>query len=155
MKYIVRVEDKKFEVEIPDLHARPVIAIIDGVSFEIWPEDVQEARAAAEKAAPGVEPAASSGDRPTTGGSHKPAKNGPTALNGGSDRIVRAPIPGTVISVLVAPGAEVSAGEELLVLEAMKMKNIIRAPRAGRIQTVFVATGQTVKHHDSLVEFAG
>jgi biotin carboxyl carrier protein len=153
MKYLVKVEDKKFEVEIHDPHARPVIAVVDGISFEVWPEHVQETLAA-EKPAPGVEPSAKSGGLPPAGGAHKPAKNGSAVPNGGNDRIVRAPIPGTVISVLVVPGAEVSVGEELLVLEAMKMKNTIRAPRAGRIQTVCVASGHTVKHHDSLVEFA-
>jgi biotin carboxyl carrier protein len=155
MKYFVKVEGKKFEVEIGDLHARPVVAMIDGVSFEVWPEDTQEVYAPAQKPASGVETTAASGDRLAAGGYRKPAKDVPAALNGGSDRILRAPIPGTVISVLVAPGAEVSVGEELLVLEAMKMKNTIRAPRAGRIQTVYVAAGHTVKHHDSLIEFAG
>jgi propionyl-CoA carboxylase alpha chain len=53
----------------------------------------------------------------------------------------------------VRPGDEVGLGQDLCVLEAMKMKNPIRSPRAGRIASVNVNPGQTVKHHDVLVEF--
>jgi biotin carboxyl carrier protein len=66
---------------------------------------------------------------------------------------VPAPLPGVIVAVSVQPGAEVSLGQELCVLEAMKMKNAIRAPRAGRIVSVHVAVGQTVKHRDVLVEY--
>ena len=42
---------------------------------------------------------------------------------------VKAPIPGLVVKVLVAPGQQVVEGEPLLILEAMKMENELRAPR--------------------------
>ena len=41
MKLIVKVENQSFEVEVGDIHARPIIATIDGEAFEVWPEDVQ------------------------------------------------------------------------------------------------------------------
>jgi biotin carboxyl carrier protein len=66
---------------------------------------------------------------------------------------VLAPIPGVIISIQVKQGDEVSLGQELCVLEAMKMKNTIRSPRAGVIASVNVSSGETVKHHDVLVEF--
>ena len=47
MKYRVTVEGMSFEVEVLDLHARPVTALIDGERFEIWPEDSIEAQTAA------------------------------------------------------------------------------------------------------------
>ena len=64
---------------------------------------------------------------------------------------VRAPIPGTVVSVEVQPGQEVAYGDPLLVLEAMKMKNQIRAPRAGRVAEVLVKAGDRVKYNDLLI----
>ncbi len=64
---------------------------------------------------------------------------------------VRAIIPGAVISVAVAAGDEVTAGQELLVVEAMKMQNELRAPRAGRIARVAVAPGQKIELGDVLV----
>lgn len=154
MKYIVKVEDRYFEVEIADVHARPIIAIVEGDSFEIWPEDVPEPRVVPEKPFYRVEPSSHAELRSTLSGANQPVKNGTGPSTNGSDRMVRAPIPGTIISIQVKAGEEVSIGQELLVLEAMKMKNSIRAPRAGQIKTVFVAPGHSVKHHDDLVEFA-
>ncbi len=52
--------------------------------------------------------------------------------------LVRAPIPGLVVRVPVTPGQRVDEGEELLILEAMKMENELRAPRAGVIHEVRV-----------------
>jgi biotin carboxyl carrier protein len=56
-----------------------------------------------------------------------------------------APMPGRVVRVLEAPGADVVAGQGLFVIEAMKMENELKAPRAGRIQEVAVREGQAVE----------
>jgi biotin carboxyl carrier protein len=68
------------------------------------------------------------------------------------DGRVKAPIPGHVARILVAVGQEVSAGQPLLVLEAMKMENEIRAPRAGSINRLNVRAGQDVTLHYLLAE---
>ncbi len=68
----------------------------------------------------------------------------PGARLASGDGRVKAPIPGTVARVLVQPGQAVSAGQPLLVLEAMKMENEIRAPRSGQVERVNVAVGQGV-----------
>lgn len=57
---------------------------------------------------------------------------------------VRAQIPGRVVSVWVAPGDPVEAGQRLLAIEAMKMENEVRAPRTGVIGVLAVGLGQTV-----------
>jgi len=64
---------------------------------------------------------------------------------------VRAIIPGRVVSVAVAAGDDVEAGQRLLSVEAMKMENELRAPRAGTIERVAVGPGQTVELGDTLV----
>jgi len=64
---------------------------------------------------------------------------------------VRAIIPGVVVSVSVAPGDEVVAGQQLLAVEAMKMQNELRAPRDGTIQKVAVAPGRTIEVGDLLL----
>jgi propionyl-CoA carboxylase alpha chain len=71
-----------------------------------------------------------------------------------NSKAVLAPIPGVIVSIAVEPGAEVEQGQELCILEAMKMKNVIRSPRAGQIAAIKVSAGQHVKHHDLLMEFA-
>ena len=57
---------------------------------------------------------------------------------------VRATLPGLVVAVAVAPGAEVDEGAALVTIEAMKMQNEVRAPRAGRVTSVAVSPGQPV-----------
>lgn len=61
----------------------------------------------------------------------------------GADSLT-APMPGTVTVVKVAVGDEVSAGQSLLVVEAMKMEHVISAPHAGTVTELDVAPGTTV-----------
>ncbi len=68
------------------------------------------------------------------------------------DGRVKAPIPGLISRILVEPGATVSAGQPLVILEAMKMENEIRAPFEGVVQTVSVTVGQTVLRNTVLAE---
>lgn len=65
--------------------------------------------------------------------------------------LLRAPMPGKVVKVLVAPGAEVAQDQGLVIIEAMKMENELRSPRAGKVTSVLVQEGQTVEGKASLV----
>jgi acetyl/propionyl-CoA carboxylase alpha subunit/acetyl-CoA carboxylase carboxyltransferase component len=73
----------------------------------------------------------------------EPASSAPAEVPPGHVAVT-APLAGTVVSVAVAPGDQVAAGDELLVVEAMKMEHEVRAPRAGLVQEVAVAVGATV-----------
>ncbi|KAJ2780192.1 hypothetical protein H4R18_003586 [Coemansia javaensis] len=72
-----------------------------------------------------------------------------------TSRLVLAPMPGTIVSVAVAPGDVVAEGAEVAVVEAMKMQNVLRAPRAGTVKAVNVRPGATVSGDDVLVELEG
>lgn len=150
----VKIQDKEYEVEIADLNGRPVLATVEGQTFEVWPD---EQFAAAPAAAPA---AAAAPARPVI---EKPAPCPPapcppaaTTGNGGatSANAVTAPIPGVIVAIAVKEGQSVASGEELCTLEAMKMKNAIRASRAGKIAAVKVAVGDHVRHGQVLVEFS-
>jgi 3-methylcrotonyl-CoA carboxylase alpha subunit len=65
-----------------------------------------------------------------------------------------APMPGRVIAVKVAPGRSVTRGEELVVVESMKMENALRAPRDGVVKAVSAAEGDMVGPGQVLVELA-
>ena len=58
---------------------------------------------------------------------------------------IMAPMPGKVVRVLVSEKQEVTGGQGLLVIEAMKMQNEIRAPRAGRVQRIYAREGTGVE----------
>jgi len=151
MKINVRVHDEVFEVEVGDLHTRPVIATIEGQRFELWPE------AEAQEAAPDAPPAPVQEPRRAeirpTASPAAPPSNPPAQNEASAAGAIRAPIPGVILSVSIQPDTEVTRGQELCVLEAMKMNNTIRAPRPGRIRAVRVAIGQHIKHGEVLMEY--
>jgi biotin carboxyl carrier protein len=176
MKYFVKIGDRTFEVQILDLDSRPVKTLVDGTPIEVWPEtplaDQPDAAinfvvAQSTKPADKEHPANQTGalypphlaDRARPIG-HAPergpltAPSGSAAPNGSSSYAIHAPIPGVILSVAVQPGNQVTAGQVLCVLEAMKMKNPIKAPRSGLITAVNVTPGQAVKHKDVLFEYS-
>jgi biotin carboxyl carrier protein len=136
MKYVVKVADQYYEVEIEDIHARPIIARVDGQEFRVNPED--GAKLAIQKERKGIE----SVELPK-----QPSRPGTTTNE------LTAPLPGTVIELFVRKGDYVEAGQIMLVIEAMKMKNSIRSTRAGKIVDVLVNAGETVAHKQTLVRF--
>jgi biotin carboxyl carrier protein len=147
MKYTVKIGERAFTVEIGDLDDRPIHVLVDGEPLEVWPEQATERetdkRMKTEAAQPSAAPTPVRAETPPTPAVQSPASNA-----------VLAPIPGVIVAIAVQDNDQVEAGQELCVLEAMKMKSPIRAPRAGRIAAVRVAAGQQVKHKDVLVEYA-
>ncbi len=71
-----------------------------------------------------------------------------------AEPVLRAPITGVILEVLVSEGQVVAEGAALVVLEAMKMETVLRAPRAGRVSTVHVVPGDRVRTSTALVEVA-
>ena len=67
---------------------------------------------------------------------------------------VKAPMPGLVLTVLVSAEQEVKKGDNLLVLEAMKMENMIKSPTDGIIRKINVLKGDKVEKNELLISFA-
>jgi biotin carboxyl carrier protein len=74
-------------------------------------------------------------------------------ISNGSEQELTAPMPGTILTVNVRPGDSVSRGQPLLILEAMKMKNLIKSPYDGVIEEVAAQPGQTVSYGTVLIRF--
>ncbi len=73
------------------------------------------------------------------------ARGGQRTAGGAGQQRVKAPMPGRVLRVLVAPGDEVAHRQGLVVVEAMKMENELTAPRAGKVIEVAVTEGMSVE----------
>jgi pyruvate carboxylase subunit B len=71
----------------------------------------------------------------------------------GGPASLKAPMPGLVVRVLVAPGQAVTAGQGVLVLEAMKMENELKASGPATVKAVHVTPGQAVEKGQVLMEF--
>ena len=133
MKVSVKIDGQTYDVEIQDINKRPIVAVVEGETFEIHPETELSASPAPESA---------------------PVKTTEPTTQTVSGKTLLAPLPGTVTEIFVLPGAQVEVGQPVCVIEAMKMKNTIRANRTGTIASVSISPGQSVKHKQVLVEFA-
>ncbi len=66
---------------------------------------------------------------------------------------LKAPMPGMVLNIFVSPGDKVNKGDNLVLLEAMKMENSIKSPGAGTIKQVLAVKGKAVEKNQILIEF--
>lgn len=74
------------------------------------------------------------------------------AADTGSGEVIEAPMPGTIVNIMVKNGDQVKKGQVVAMLEAMKMENEIVAPVDGTVVSVDVEKGQNVNLGDSLVQ---
>lgn len=79
---------------------------------------------------------------------------GRPATAGHASGALEAPMPGRVIKLSVEPGQDIQKGQEILVVEAMKMENSLKAPRAGRVSAIHTRVGDLVTPGLVLVEIA-
>ncbi|EMO11139.1 biotin-requiring enzyme [Leptospira borgpetersenii serovar Javanica str. UI 09931] len=70
----------------------------------------------------------------------------------GNDGLIKSPMPGKVIRILVSPGASVQKGTILAIVEAMKMENNILSPGEGIVEEVFVGEGSMVAQDDVILK---
>ncbi len=124
-RYLINVGGERFSVEVlDDPRQSPVRVRVDG---EVFTVTVEEEAVVEEAELRSTAPPDAAGT-------------------------VTAPLPGVVKTVVVRPGQTVAAGDDLVVIEAMKMDNVIRAQRAGTVGTVYVTAGQQVAYGERLLE---
>lgn len=128
MKYKVTLNNRVYEVEVEM-----------GQAMLIDEYDAVAPAPAAAPAAPAAAPAA-------------PAPAPAAALASGE--VVKAPMPGNILKINIAPGQKVEEGDVLIVLEAMKMENEIVATKAGTVAQVAVSKGAVVETGTPLVVIA-
>ena len=145
MKYKLTVNNQPYEVEIENINARPIVVSVDGQRFEVQPEALNQPQVQKE-----------AGEKKEVKDYHPhPAPSVAPSLNPAlSGNALTAPLPGTVVSIFVKPGEKVEAGQVVLVIEAMKMKNSIRPVYSGTVADVLVDIGQSVAHKQALIKFA-
>ncbi|NIV40141.1 MAG: hypothetical protein GWN58_65270 [Anaerolineae bacterium] len=146
-RYQITLDGQVFEVQLlSDPQQDQVQVEVDGIAFTA---EVRDLSAEPElDTATAIPTTPSSAATPTT--TPEPGtKTGPSAGDW-----VTAPLPGVIKSVSVRLGQQVSSGDELLVIEAMKMDNIIRASRGGTVETIYASEGHQVAYGERLLEFA-
>jgi biotin carboxyl carrier protein len=144
-KLKVVVDNVEYTVEVGDLEQSPVSVTVNGKAYKVAWETLDD---------PGVEvrgaprPAAPAAPAPSAA-----PPSAPAAVSAAADEVI-APMPGTILEIVVKAGDRVESGQTLCYLEAMKMKNAIRSPRAGTIASVDAQEGQTVAYGTLLFRFS-
>ncbi|NUQ37507.1 MAG: biotin attachment protein [Caldilineales bacterium] len=147
-RYTIAVNNQPFEIEVKELTTNQFRVVVDDRAFEVAlvaEEDVPEA-----VIRPEILPLPAPAARPA------PAPAAPLPLPQSASAgpaQVKAPMPGVIIAVDVAAGQRVHRGQQLLVLEAMKMKNPIRATHDTVVAQVLAQPGQSVNFDDLLLVF--
>jgi propionyl-CoA carboxylase alpha chain len=78
----------------------------------------------------------------------------PVTIANDTGKKLLCPMPGLVVSIAVAEGQEVKAGETLAVVEAMKMQNVLRAERDGTVKKIYTSPGATLAVDALILDFA-
>jgi biotin carboxyl carrier protein len=161
-RYTLDIRGKAFVVDVEEVAADQFQVVVDGEAYDVQlsgDEDLPEAtitpaltppRGAAATTAPAASFAAAA--RKLTRPESPPPAPTRKAAGGGAGSLC-APMPGVILAVAVKVGDSVVRGQEIAVLEAMKMQNVIRSPRDGKIAEVCVAAGQALGHGDAIVHF--
>ncbi|WP_438467039.1 acetyl-CoA carboxylase biotin carboxyl carrier protein subunit [Streptococcus pluranimalium] len=128
-KFKISVDGKEYLVEMEEIGGTPAPAAAPSPSPAVAPAPAPVAEVPAE---PNPAPA--------------PTSSAPA----GADALA-APMPGTILKVLVNVGDSVSENQPLMILEAMKMENEIVASSAGTVSAIHVSPGQAVNPGDGLI----
>jgi len=135
-------------------NAQSVRVSVDGELFEVQVETdglsgFQVGAVTPAIAAPTAAPAAPPPPAPAQATAAAPPAPKPQAATSGK-AVVEAPMPGTIVRYEVAEGDTVTAGQTVVILEAMKMENALPAPADGTIASLTKAKGETVKRGEVL-----
>lgn len=135
--YKYTIDGKEYNVEIGDINENIADITVNGELFkvEMEPEPVEEKKKVVVKPT-----AAATNDNEDT----------PSA-NVNTENAIKAPLPGVITEVKVNVGDTVSAGDTVIVLEAMKMANNIEAEKSGKVTAVCVKQGESVMEDTPLV----
>ena len=141
--YKFKINGNQYDVAINSVEGKNASVTVNGREYQVELEEAVASAPAAPVAAPVQAAAAPSAAAPAP----KPAATG-------AGKAVTSPLPGVIIGVKVNVGDSVKAGQEVAVLEAMKMENSIEATHDGTVTAVHVAKGDSVLEGASIVTIA-
>ena len=139
-EYKYTINGNKYEVAIGEIVDNIATLTVNGEEFKVEMEREPEP----EKKKPVVRPAAAAAET---------AAAAPAASDASVNKAnaVKAPLPGVITEILVEVGQEVQAGDNVIVLEAMKMANNLQAEKSGKVTAICVKVGQSVMEDDALI----
>ena len=148
--YSLKINGHNYDVQINDVNEASTVAhvTVNGTAYEVEIDGGKGAVSTRPQVAPAPQGANSAKITPATAA---PSPRIASTAAPASGKAVKCPLPGTVLDIKVKEGDSVSAGQTLMILEAMKMENNIDADRSGVVKQILVQQGATVMEGDSLI----
>ena len=147
--YKFKINGNEYNVEINSVEGSNASVTVNGTAYQVELENAQAAPAVAPVSAAPTPAAAQAAPAPVQAA---PAASKPAAS--GAGKAVTSPLPGVIIGIKVNVGDNVKAGQEVAVLEAMKMENSIEATHDGTVTAIHVAKGDSVLEGAAVVTIA-
>ena len=148
-KIKITIDGKSYSVEVKDINADPIEMVVDGHNVSVTLGD--EAPPIAIKSTTEVKDSTQDELKSDSVNAPEPPKK---VSAPGPIKEFTAPMPGMIISIAVKEGDQVVPGDEICVLEAMKMQQTLRAEWAGIVDEIYVATGQQIQGGDKILGLA-
>jgi biotin carboxyl carrier protein len=160
-RYTLDISGRNFVIDVQELAIDRFEVVVGDESYEVTlsnDENLSEA-----VITPGFQPGTP--QRPTATNSVAKVRKEPAATvaaspvprkpagGSGGKGAVTAPMPGAILEISVKAGDQLERGQQVAILDAMKMHNVIGSPRAGTVAEVCVAVGQNVDHGDAIIRF--
>lgn len=138
--YRFKINGNSYEVAINSIEGKTASVTVNGTPYQVELEQAQGAapQTAAPAPAPVAAPAA-------------PAVQTPVPSTSGAGKAITSPLPGVIIGIKVNVGDKVTAGQEVAILEAMKMENSIEATHSGTVTAIHVSKGDSVLEGAAIV----
>lgn len=158
-RYTLNISDREFVVDVQEVDADNFEVVVGGETYQV--NLASEENLAEATITPGFAPSAASAAIPTRkSAASRPAPVAATSApaarrpaGGGGKGTQTAPMPGVILEINVKSGDTVTRGQQVAILDAMKMHNVIGAAQAGTVAEVFVEAGQSVDHGTPILKF--
>ncbi len=132
----VRINGEWYSVEVGDIYQSPVEVVVDGEQYLVE-----------------LDSAVDAGAVPRRGKQQRKAEQpGLRGITQGDERVIRCPLPGKIVSVTAVKGKELEPGDEICLLESMKMEQSVRMARGGTVKNIKVKKDQSVNAGTPLIE---
>ena len=140
-KFKFTIAGQPYDTTVNEIEPNVCEVTVNGTVFQV---EIEKQETVKKKPVVASRPAATSAATPAAKPAAAPASAGTT--------VVKSPLPGSIVKVMVQAGQDIKKGDTLLTMESMKMENVIASEVTGKVKSVLVQPGQNVMQDDKLVE---
>lgn len=140
-KFKFTIAGQPYDTTVNEIEPNVCEVTVNGTVFQV---EIEKQETVKKKPVVASRPAATGAAAPAAKPAAAPASAGTT--------VVKSPLPGSIVKVMVQAGQEIKKGDTLLTMESMKMENVIASEVTGKVKSVLVQPGQNVMQDDKLVE---